>query len=179
MPPLSFSVSEVRVAASCPRILYIDAEKSRRENLWPRAMTHIWKASDDDSTACGSLFHHSVERFNLRVHRAPEVRAVLDGPVDLAAIGQGLRMSLNRQCIDHAALLEKGVRRRQAFVLAIEVYMRELAQKAGDFVARWPEMPKALEGRAFRGRSLFSLHEGAWSPDRLEREMALDRSPHS
>ena len=51
--------------------------------------------------------------------------------------------------------------------------------KAGNFVGRWPEMPGALEGRAFRGRSLFSLHEGAWSPDRLEREMALDRSRHS
>ena len=51
--------------------------------------------------------------------------------------------------------------------------------KAGNFVARWPEMPRALEGRAFQGRSLFSLHEGAWSPDRLEREMALDRSRHS
>ncbi len=42
---------------------------------------------------------------------------------------------------------------------------------AGSFVGRWPQMPAALEGRAFRSRPLFSLHEGAWSPDRLEREM--------
>ena len=41
---------------------------------------------------------------------------------------------------------------------------------AGSFVARWPGMPPALEGRAFRSRPLFSLHEGAWSPDRLARE---------
>ena len=48
--------------------------------------------------------------------------------------------------------------------------------KAGSFVARWPEMPTALEGRAIQGRPLYSLHEGAWSPDRLEREMADDHS---
>ena len=30
-------------------------------------------------------------------------------------------------------------------------------------------MPAGLEGQAFRSRPLFSLHEGAWSPDRLER----------
>jgi hypothetical protein len=43
---------------------------------------------------------------------------------------------------------------------------------AGSFVARWQGMPPGLEGRAFRSRPLVSLHEGAWSPDRLEREMA-------
>ncbi len=41
----------------------------------------------------------------------------------------------------------------------------------GTFVARWPEMPNALSGVPFRSRVLFSAHEGAWSPDRLEREM--------
>ena len=163
MPPVSFSVSEVRVAASCPRILYFDAEKTRRENLWPRAMTRIWKASGDDSTACGSLFHHSVERFNRKAHKAPEVRAVLDGPADLAAIEQGLRTFLNRQCIDLDALATKDVRQRQAFVHAIGVYMRELAQivayarsrgkPAGeilDAVVRRPQAPgrSHLPGRA-------------------------------
>src|SRR5687768_16986366 len=107
MPPVSFSVSEIRVAASCPRILYFDAEKTRSANLTPRAMTHIWKASGDDSTACGSLFHHSVERFNNKARRAPEVRAVLDGPADLEAIEQGLRTFLNRQCIDLDELATK------------------------------------------------------------------------
>ncbi len=42
---------------------------------------------------------------------------------------------------------------------------------AGSFVGRWPGMPPALDGQSFRGRPLFSLHEGAWSPDRLEREI--------
>jgi hypothetical protein len=43
--------------------------------------------------------------------------------------------------------------------------------RAGSFVGRWPQMTPALEGRALRSRPLHSLHEGAWSPDRLEREM--------
>ncbi len=42
--------------------------------------------------------------------------------------------------------------------------------EAGSFVARWPGMLPALEGQPFRSRPLFSLHEGAWSPDRLARE---------
>jgi hypothetical protein len=40
----------------------------------------------------------------------------------------------------------------------------------GTFVGRWPEIEPELEGRAFKSRGLFSMHEGAWSPDRLERE---------
>src|SRR5512135_2390930 len=48
--------------------------------------------------------------------------------------------------------------------------------EAGSFVGRWPEMPPALEGRAIRSRPLFSLHEGAWSPDRLEREFGAGPS---
>ena len=45
----------------------------------------------------------------------------------------------------------------------------------GSFVGRWPEMDAAFEGATFIGRPLFSLHEGAWSPDRIERELADDR----
>jgi hypothetical protein len=48
--------------------------------------------------------------------------------------------------------------------------------EAGSFVGRWPGIPPELEGRAFRSRSLFSLHEGAWSPDRLEREVGTGQS---
>ena len=39
----------------------------------------------------------------------------------------------------------------------------------GSFIARWPDMPEPLVGRAFRGRTLLTRHAGAWSPDRVER----------
>ena len=41
----------------------------------------------------------------------------------------------------------------------------------GTFVARWPGMPTGLEGQAFCSRLLYSAHEGAWSPDRVEQEV--------
>jgi hypothetical protein len=40
----------------------------------------------------------------------------------------------------------------------------------GAFVGRWPGMPAGREGQAFRSRMLYSAHEGAWSPDRVEQE---------
>jgi hypothetical protein len=32
-------------------------------------------------------------------------------------------------------------------------------------------MPAALEGQVFESRKLFSAHEGAWPPERVEREV--------
>lgn len=37
------------------------------------------------------------------------------------------------------------------------------------FVGRWPSIAPEIEGAAFRARRLFSRHEGAWSPEKLER----------
>jgi DNA helicase HerA-like ATPase/CRISPR/Cas system-associated exonuclease Cas4 (RecB family) len=45
---------------------------------------------------------------------------------------------------------------------------RKGAEK-GSFVGRWPDIAPELEGQAFRSRVLYSTHEGAWSPDRVER----------
>jgi hypothetical protein len=45
----------------------------------------------------------------------------------------------------------------------------------GSFVARWPDMPASLGGKEFTGRILFTKHEGAWSPDRVEREVGRQR----
>ena len=47
--------------------------------------------------------------------------------------------------------------------------------EAGTFVGRWPDMPQSDEGRTFKSRSLFSMHEGAWTPDRVAQE--IDRDP--
>jgi DNA helicase HerA-like ATPase len=46
--------------------------------------------------------------------------------------------------------------------------------KAGSFVGSWPEMDPSFGGAEFESRPLFSMHQGAWSPDRVEREMADD-----
>ena len=44
MTPVTFSVSEVRVAATCPRISYFDFEHTRRHRLKTRSVTRLWKA---------------------------------------------------------------------------------------------------------------------------------------
>ena len=36
-----------------------------------------------------------------------------------------------------------------------------------------------MEGRELKSRHVFSLHEGAWSPDRVEREMQDDPIRHA
>jgi len=45
----------------------------------------------------------------------------------------------------------------------------------GTFMARWPSMPAALDGQPIRSRMLFSLHGGAWPPERVEAELAATR----
>src|SRR5215470_10992464 len=106
MAPATFSVSEVRVAATGPRISYFDAETTRRKGLKTRAMTRLWKAGETE-TACGSLFHNAVEAFNCRALEAPEVRAAIEGTADPRAIEQQLRAYLNSNCVNLGVLAQK------------------------------------------------------------------------
>ena len=41
----------------------------------------------------------------------------------------------------------------------------------GSFVGRWPGISAAQEGQVLQSRPLFSVHQGAWSPERVEDEM--------
>lgn len=131
MAPVTFSVSEVRVAATCPRISYFDAEAPRRKGLKSRAMTRLWKAGESE-TACGSLFHNAIEAFNRRAMEAPEVLAAIEGHAQARAIEQQLRAYLNRHCVNLDALARKPAAQQQAFIRAVEIYMGELAEIMAD-----------------------------------------------
>jgi len=144
MAPPSFSVSEVRVAAACPRVSYFDAEHTRRHGLKNRAMTRLWKAGDAD-TACGSLFHNAVEAFNRTAFSAAEVRQALEGDPAPRAIERRLREYLNRQCVDLNALAAKPPAQQQAFARALAVYMGELADIVGDALARGKPAAEIIE----------------------------------
>ncbi|MHB1556302.1 MAG: helicase HerA-like domain-containing protein [Isosphaeraceae bacterium] len=135
MAPPTFSVSEVRVASTCPRVSYFDAETARRKGLKTRAMTRLWKAGDAD-TACGSLFHNAVEAFNRRALDAAEVRAAITGEPVSRTIEQGLRAFLNANCVNLDSLARKSASQQQAFIRAVEIYMRELADIVADARAR-------------------------------------------
>src|SRR3954453_11306500 len=131
MAMATFSVSEVRVAATCPRISYFDAEYTRRKALKNRAMTRLWKAGDVE-TACGSLFHNAVEAFNKRALDASGVRDALEGGPNPRAIERRLREFLNRNCVNLDTLAKKSPAQQQAFIRAVEIYMGELADIVGD-----------------------------------------------
>src|SRR5262249_60026007 len=126
MPPVTFSVSEVRVAATCPRITYFDAEHTRRHGLKSRSVTRLWKAGAA-ATGWGGLFHSAVEAFNRRALDAPEVRDALSGAPDPRGIERRLRAYLNRHCVDLDALARRPPGQQQAFIRALGVYMGELA----------------------------------------------------
>ena len=124
--PAHFTVSQVRVAASCPRILYFDAEQTRRQGSRPPVVTRIWK-SGGETTACGSLFHAAVEKFNARAADDPAVRELLrtvDGP---DALCQRLMEYVYWNCVNRDALFAKSGSQQQAFLAALRVYLGELA----------------------------------------------------
>jgi hypothetical protein len=124
-----YTVSQVRVAASCPRIHYFDAEHTRRNELAKPSITRVWK--NDFGTGGGSgggaRFHRIIERFNGLATKAEDVRAALD-TADADAIEQAVRLFLNRECIDLEALAARPVPERQALILALSIYVRELAE---------------------------------------------------
>jgi uncharacterized protein len=144
MAPATFSVSEVRVAATCPRISYFDAEATRRKGLKTRAVTRLWKAGETE-TACGSLFHNAVEAFNRRALEAPEVRSAIEGTADPRVIEQRLRAYLNLNCVNLDALAQKPAAQQQAFIRAVEIYMGELAAIVADARARGKPAGEVLD----------------------------------
>ena len=125
--PVRFSVSQIRVAATCPRILYFDAERTRRRKLKKPLVTRIWKEGGDETAAGGALFHRSIERFNGLARNAREVRELIASTGDAEELMRGLMRFLNRRCIDAAAVAPKPVPLRQAFAETLQRYMRELA----------------------------------------------------
>jgi hypothetical protein len=144
MVPVSFSVSEVRVAATCPRISYFDLEHAKRHGLKNRSLTRLWKAGADE-TACSSLFHSAIEALNLKSLDAPEIRAALDDESEPRAIERRLREFLNLQCVDLDALARRPAGQQQAFIRAVGIYMRELADILGDARARGKPTTEVLD----------------------------------
>src|SRR5262245_56243307 len=131
MAPITFSVSEVRVAATCPRIAYFDTDHARRNKLKTKPITRLWRAGDAE-TACGTIFHNAIEAFNRRALTAPEVREALDVERDPRAIERRLRTFLNLNCVNLDLLARKPPAQQQGLARALGIYMAELADIVGD-----------------------------------------------
>jgi len=121
---IHYSVSQIRVAATCPRLHWFDAQASRKTGQ--TVVSRIWKQGGD-STACGTLFHRAVETFTRQGARDPAVAEILRNAEGESQLQQELMRYVNTHCIDLHALRKRGLDQRKAFIKAVEGYTRELA----------------------------------------------------
>jgi DNA helicase HerA-like ATPase/CRISPR/Cas system-associated exonuclease Cas4 (RecB family) len=127
LAPVHFTASQVRVAASCPRILYFDALANRRRNgLTPR-ITRIWEKGESETTAGGSLFHATVEKFNRLAARGDAVRQMVRRATSRDELLQSAMAFLQKDCLNRGQLLRKPANVIANFSDCIETYIGELA----------------------------------------------------
>lgn len=127
MPPVPFTVSQVRTAAACPRIFYFDAHHTRVQGLKQPSVTRIWKDGGNETTACGTLFHQAIEQFNSQAADDPEVARVLAAAADSSELAERLKQHVYWQHVNRSALFQRTGPQQQAFVSALERYIRELS----------------------------------------------------
>jgi hypothetical protein len=122
-----FSVSQVRSAASCPRLFYFDQLVSRQQSLKYPRVTRIWKRSDDRATACGSLFHASVEGFNRRAGRSQAVTRLLEKANTREGLAEKILHEVYTHDVDYEKLVTKPADNQEAFIETLRGYTREVA----------------------------------------------------
>jgi hypothetical protein len=128
MAPVHFTVTQVRSAAACPRILYFDVAHGRARGLPQPATSRIWKpGQDEEDTACGALFHTAIENFNGQAATDSAVRVLLTASGDSAALAQGLLALIYRKHVKREALFQKSAVQQEAFLAALRRYVGELA----------------------------------------------------
>ncbi|MGF1466097.1 MAG: helicase HerA-like domain-containing protein [Sandaracinaceae bacterium] len=123
----AYNVSQVRLAAMCPRIHYFDAEYTRRKGLQRRRQTRLWKKGDG-APAGGALFHRVVEKMARLARQAPEIREIFEKAQRPEDIHQGLGRFVHARCLDTRALAERRVEYQQGFVRALQTYLAELSE---------------------------------------------------
>ncbi len=127
MTPVQFTASQVRVAATCPRIFHFDVLETRRRRLRTPAVTRIWKLGESDSTACGTLFHASIEQFHRRAARTRLVHRLLAEAPGGAALGRAVQQYVYDRCVNHDRLYAASPRQQEGFVAALTRYLEEVA----------------------------------------------------
>lgn len=123
-----FSVTQLRTAATCPRIHYFDLTRARQEGLPRPSPTRVWLAGSRVQTGGGALFHHVVERFNRLAAEAPEVLQAVEEAEGQLPLKQALMRFVNANCVDLNKLASRSVPLRQAFIATLQSYFSELAE---------------------------------------------------
>jgi uncharacterized protein len=124
-----FNVTQLRVAATCPRLHWFDTRATLARGDGRPVVSRIWRKGG--ATAGGGvLFHTAVERFNASAQGSAEVLAALEGASNAASLQQELMRWFNATCLDLDALAARPVPLRLGFVAAVQRYMEELARLA-------------------------------------------------
>jgi uncharacterized protein len=127
MTPQRFSVSQLRIAVTCPRIFYFDGEETRRKGLKQPSVTRIWKIGKGDAVALGSLFHQTVEGFNSAATQDGRVRQLLEEATDAPTLQQTLFQHLFCTYLKQDKLDKASGTETHNFVEALRRYVGELA----------------------------------------------------
>lgn len=127
--PYRFTISQIRSAATCPRIFYFDQEYTRRQNLSSPHVTRVWESNSCESivVAAGALFHNSIEKFNRLAAQSQEFIATLESVENATELHQHLLRFYNSKCLNRQKLIEKPAETIEAFTICVHRYMQELA----------------------------------------------------
>jgi hypothetical protein len=132
----NFTVTQLRTAATCPRIHYFDFERARREQLPAPRPTLVWLPGGEAQAGGGALFHRVVEKFNSKASRATEIQKALDESEGAEALRQAFLRFANTQCIDLKKLATRSVPLRQALTTTLQAYFAELADMVNYALSR-------------------------------------------
>lgn len=126
---IHFNVTELRVAATCPRLHWFDTRETTARKDGQKVVSRIWRKGGSVA-GCGALFHTAVERFNAAARSSEEVLSTLEAADDPESLQQELMRWFNTSCLDLDALAARPVPLRRGFISAVQMYMEELARLA-------------------------------------------------
>lgn len=139
MSPVSFTVTQVRTAAMCPRVFYFDTKRN------PPSATLLWKSSKGRGTAAGSLFHQCISKFNKAARNDLELRALFAGTGAEDILPGRVLELIYRKYVAHEALFKKKGDEQSAFMKVLRGYSGELSEIISDAVKRQKPITEILE----------------------------------
>ncbi|WP_437580077.1 helicase HerA-like domain-containing protein [Sorangium sp. So ce887] len=123
------NVTQLRVAATCPRLHWFDTRATAERQDGKKVVSRIWRKGGA-TPGCGALFHTAVERFNAAARSSDEVLSALEAARDAVSLQQALMRWFNASCLNLDALAARPVPLRLGFISAVQLYMEELARLA-------------------------------------------------
>ncbi len=125
--PVRYTVTQLRSAVSCPRVFYFDAVHGRTRGK-PVEVTRLWKSgAGDETTACGSLFHQTVERFNGAAATDVIVAETLAKAASIDELAQKIQRRVYFEYLKIDSLADKSGEQQQNFIGVLRGYVYELA----------------------------------------------------